>query len=91
MVEDQDGQVVLHGLLTATIPTKLGGDIDYIARTMEFEFPNPASTGVEITCVTTIERVEERTERTKLDASYVCETAEGTVVFRGQTEGVVMG
>jgi acyl dehydratase len=91
VVDDEEGQVVLHGLLTATMPTKLGGDINYLARTMEFEFPRPAYTGVEITCETTIERVEERNGRTELVASFVCETADGTVVLRGRTEGVVMG
>jgi hypothetical protein len=25
---DEDGRLLVHGLLTATIPTKLGGDID---------------------------------------------------------------
>lgn len=91
LVGDEEGQVVLHGLLTATMPTKLGGDIDYIARTMEFEFPRPAYTGVEITCETTIERVEERQGRTELEASFVCETENGDVVLRGWTDGVVMG
>lgn len=91
VVGDEEGQVILHGLLTATMPTKIGGDIDYIARTMEFEFPQPAYTGVEITCRTTIERVEEREGRTELEASFVCETADGEVVLRGATEGVVMG
>ena len=91
MVSNDEGQVVLHGLLTATMPTKLGGDMDYIAKTMEFEFPQPAYTGVEITCETTIDRIEEKDGRTELEASYVCETADGDVVLRGQTSGVVMG
>jgi acyl-CoA thioesterase FadM len=91
MVDDDEGQVVLHGLLTATMPTKLGGEINYLARTMEFEFPRPAYTGVEITCETTIERVAQREGRTELDASFVCETAAGDIVLRGRTEGVVMG
>lgn len=91
VVGDEEGEVILHGLLTATMPTKLGGDINYIARTMEFEFPQPAYTGVEITCETTIERVEERDGRTALEASFVCETAAGEVVLRGQTDGVIMG
>jgi 3-hydroxybutyryl-CoA dehydratase len=91
VVGDEDGQVVLHGLLTATMPTKLGGDINYLARTMEFEFPRPAYTGVEITCETTIERVEEADGRKELDASFVCETEDGDIVLHGRTEGVVMG
>lgn len=91
LVSDEEGQVVLHGLLTATMPTKLGGEMDYFARTMEFEFPRPAYTGVEITCETTIDRVEERDGRAELDASFICETADGDIVLRGRTEGVVMG
>jgi acyl dehydratase len=91
MVGNDDGQVVLHGLLTATMPTKLGGDMNYVARTMDFEFPNPVYTGVEITCETTIEHVEEGDGRTKLEATYRCETDDGVVVLRGETEGVVLG
>jgi len=90
MVANEDGQVVLHGLLTATMPTKVGGDIDYVARMMEFEFPRPAYTGVEITCEVTVERVEQRDGRTELDSSVVCETEHGDVVLRGRTEGVIM-
>jgi acyl dehydratase len=90
LVADAEGQVVLHGLLTATMPTKLGGDIDFLARTMEFEFPRPAYTGVEITCTTTYESVERGEDRTELVASFVCETETGEVVLRGRSEGVVM-
>jgi 3-hydroxybutyryl-CoA dehydratase len=86
---DSEGKVVLHGLLTATMPTKLGGDIDYVARTMTFEFPSPAYTGVEITCETTVERVERHDGRTEMDTSFVCETPDGTVVLRGETTGVL--
>ena len=91
LVEDDDGRVVVHGLLTATMPTKLGGDIDYLARTMEFEFPRPAHTGVEITCEATYESVEEHDDYTALEVSFVCETEHGDVVLRGRSEGVVMG
>jgi acyl dehydratase len=90
LVADEDDQVVLHGLLTASMPTKLGGDIDFLARTMEFEFPRPAYTGVEITCTTTYESVEERDGHTELEASFVCETEHGDVVLRGRSEGAVM-
>ncbi|WP_396612834.1 dehydratase [Haloferax sp. S1W] len=91
LAENEDGQIVLHGLLTATMPTKLGGDIDFLARTMEFEFPRPAHTGVEITCEATYESVEEHDDRTELAVSFVCETEHGDVVLRGRSEGVIMG
>lgn len=91
VVGDADGTVILHGLLTATMPTKLGGDIDYVARNMHFEFPQPAYTGVEITCTTTFEDVEENDGRTELAVSFECVTEHGDVVLEGSSEGVVMG
>lgn len=90
-VETEDGRVVLHGLLTATMPTKLGGEIDFLARTMEFEFPRPAFTGVKITCEATYESVEEREDGLGLEVSFVCETEAGDVVLRGRSRGVVKG
>jgi acyl dehydratase len=86
---DAEGRVVLHGLLTATMPTKLGGDLDLLARTMTFEFPRPAYTGVEVTCTATYESVTERENRTEVDVSFVSETPDGDVVLRGRCEGVV--
>ncbi|MEF8774329.1 MAG: dehydratase [Halobacteriales archaeon] len=90
VVENDEGRLVLHGLLTATMPTKIGGDVDYVARSMEFEFPRPAYTGEEIICELTVEDVARRDGRTELEASFVCETGAG-VVLRGRTDGVVMG
>ncbi len=38
---DQQGRVLVHGLLTATLPTKIGGDLNFIAREMTFQFHRP--------------------------------------------------
>ena len=35
---DAKGRLMVHGLLTATIPTKIGGDMNFIAREMKFQF-----------------------------------------------------
>ena len=42
---DSEGRLMVHGLLTATVPTKLGGDINYIAREITYEFLRSAFTG----------------------------------------------
>lgn len=89
LVEDTDGTVLVHGLLTATLPTKLGGDIDYLARSMRFEFPRPVYTGQAVTCELTVDSLEERDNRYALAASFECTTDDGTVVLRGETDGVV--
>ncbi|MCL7418025.1 MAG: dehydratase, partial [Halalkalicoccus sp.] len=60
---DEEGRLVVQGLLTATIPTKIGGDQEFIARTMEYDFRRPVYTGERITCEWTTETVEERADR----------------------------
>ena len=42
---DPDGRLIVQGLLTATLPTKIGGDLSFIARSMTFEFVRPVFTG----------------------------------------------
>ncbi|UHQ96049.1 hypothetical protein [Natrinema halophilum] len=42
---DDAGRLIAQGLLTATLPTKIGGELNYIARNMEFEFAEPAYIG----------------------------------------------
>jgi 3-hydroxybutyryl-CoA dehydratase len=50
MEQDEQGRLMVHGLLTASIGTKIGGDLHYIAREMEMEFLRPVFTGDTITC-----------------------------------------
>jgi len=89
LVAEEGEAVVVHGLLTATLPTKLGGDLDFLARTMEFEFPRPVYTGEAITCELTIDAVEERESGYDLAASFVCRNEADEVVMSGRSEGVV--
>ena len=35
---DAAGRLMVHGLLTATLPTKIGGDINFIARWLGGEY-----------------------------------------------------
>jgi acyl dehydratase len=90
LVAQSDGAVLVHGLLTATLPTKLGGDLDFLARRMVFEFPRPVHTGQSINCELNLDRVEERDDRYDLAASFECTTSDDEVVLRGEIEGVVM-
>ena len=57
---DEQGRLVIQGLLTATLPTKVGGDNNVLARTMNFEFLRPIFTGDTISCAVTIERYEKQ-------------------------------
>lgn len=86
---DADGRVMVQGLLTATMPTKLGGDHEVLALKMEFEFLHPVYTGERITCSATYERVVERDDRYEFTWDVVCENEEEKAVLDATIEGLV--
>lgn len=101
-VPDEDGRLLVHGLLTATMPTKIGGDLDVLARTMEFDFHRPVYTDQRIVCEVTVETVDRAddgsgddtgggTERAEIEADVVCHRDGDEVVLTGGFEGVVLG
>ena len=87
---DAQGRLMVQGLLTATLPTKLGGDLNYLAREMLFEFLRPVFSGDTIDCVVTVSRVEKQPGRTYLEFEIVCTNQAGKVVLRAWTKGVVL-
>lgn len=48
--KDENGQLIVQGLLTASIITKIGGDLNYVARKFDMEFVRPVFTGDTIRC-----------------------------------------
>jgi 3-hydroxybutyryl-CoA dehydratase len=88
-VPDEDGRLLVHGLLTATLPTKVGGDMDFLARTMEFDFRRPVYTGEEIRCRVRIARLDEREDRYVGEAVVECENEAGETVMTGGFDGII--
>ncbi|MEM4780746.1 MAG: MaoC/PaaZ C-terminal domain-containing protein [Halalkalicoccus sp.] len=86
---DEDGRLIVQGLLTATIPTKIGGDLEFLARTMEYDFRRPVYTGETITCEWETEAVEEREDRYEASGTAVCRNEDDVVVMTGYFEGLV--
>ena len=84
-----DGRRLVHGLLTATIPTKLGGDLDYLAREMHFEFLRPVYTGDTIRCTVRVTEVDARVDRVRLALAGACTNQHGEEVLRVATRGVI--
>jgi acyl dehydratase len=86
---DALGRRVVHGLLTASLATKLGGDIDYVARDMHFEFLRPVFTGDTIRCEMTITEVVPEEGRVRLTLTGSCRNQDGKEVLRFVSRGVV--
>jgi acyl dehydratase len=86
---DEQGRLLAHGLLTATLPTKLGGDLDYVARKMIFEFLKPVFAGDELRCEGRIDSLIRKPGRMKARLSFEVTNQRGELVLKGETTGVI--
>ena len=88
---DEQNRLVIQGLLTATLPTKVGGDYNVVARTMNFDFLRPVFTGDTIRCAVTIERYEKQVnDRIAIMANFQCTNQNEKTVLKGNFEGVIV-
>lgn len=89
MMPDEAGRLMVHGLLTATLPTKIGGDINFIAREMRFHFHRPVFAGDTVRCEVTIVELEEAEQFHQLKSRWSCRNQHGKEVMSGEATGVV--
>jgi 3-hydroxybutyryl-CoA dehydratase len=91
VLPDEQGRLVIQGLLTATLPTKIGGENNVLARTMNFEFLRPVFTGDSILCGVRIEELEPKdNNRTTIIATFLCTNQNEKQVLRGSFAGVIL-
>ncbi|MFC5587517.1 enoyl-CoA hydratase [Sporosarcina soli] len=88
---DEQGRFVIQGLLTATLPTKIAGDNNVLARSTNFEFLRTVYTGDTIICKVKIEKYEKQeNNRTAFIASFLCENQNEKEVLKGNVSGVIL-
>jgi acyl dehydratase len=85
---DEQGRVLVHGLLTASMATEVGGSYDVLARTMEYRFHEPVYTGERIRCDVEFTTVEAHDRGTDVEAE-VTWTRDGETVLAGSFDGVI--
>lgn len=91
LTPDEQGRLVVQGLLTATLPTKVGGAHNVLARTMTFEFARPVFTGDTIFCDVEIEQYERQPDnRTAITAAFNCRNQNGKRVLSGMFAGIIL-
>lgn len=88
-VRDEKGRLMAHGLLTATLPTKIGGDLNFIAREMIFRFVRPVFAGDTVECVVTLISTEPGDEYVKVVSEWTCTNQHGKEVMTGSASGVI--
>jgi len=89
LVPDAQGRLMAHGLLTATLPTKIGGDLNFIAREITFEFLRPVFAGDTIECEVTLLELEPEDQFMRMTSKWVCRNQHAKEVMTGKARGVV--
>jgi len=84
-----NGQLVVHGLLVASLATEIGGRMSYLARELDFEFSKPVFTGDTITCTVRIDEVVPEERRTRLRLSGEAVNQARVIVMRVRSSGIV--
>lgn len=89
MQQDDKGRIMVHGLLTASLGTKIGGDLNYIAREMVSEFVRPVFAGDTITCEVLLTNVEQMNGYKKVAIKSVYRNQLGKEVLFGSSHGII--
>src|SRR5687767_13716369 len=89
LVHDEQGRLMAHGLLTATLPTKVGGDMNIIARLMSYDLHRPAFSGDTIQCEVKLVVFTTGESSSTVVAHFVCPNQSGNDVMPGQLRGVI--
>jgi 3-hydroxybutyryl-CoA dehydratase len=74
---DAQGRLMAHGLLTATLPTKIGGDINFIAQQLTFAFHRPVFAGDTISCEVILIALVPGEKYVNLSTTWVCRNQDG--------------
>jgi 3-hydroxybutyryl-CoA dehydratase len=89
MKPDEKGRVMVQGLLTASTPTKLGGDLNYIAREMTFEFLRPVFANDTVRAQAVVKKVEQSEGHLEVEMDFECHNQDGKEVMKGKTRGII--
>ena len=79
---------ICHGLLTASLLTEIGGQIGWLASTMNFRFKGPVFVGETLSCRWVITSID---QNGRAKASVTISREDGTVVIEAEISGIVPG
>jgi acyl dehydratase len=89
ILPDEKGRIMVQALLTATLPAKIAGNMNYIVQEMMFEFILPVYVGDTIYCEVTITQLVREQKNTQVSAVLFCRNQDGKTVLTGRTSGII--
>ncbi len=89
-IPDELGRLMVQGLLTASLLTEIGGELNLLAREMNFIFLRPVYSGDIITCVLKIDNLQQMSKVTKIWVSWEFINQNKEPVLTGNGEGILV-
>ncbi|HVV83012.1 MAG TPA: hypothetical protein VHE35_08020 [Kofleriaceae bacterium] len=90
VVPDDQGRLLVHGLLVASLATEIGGRLDYLARVLDFEFLRPVRTGDTVRVTMQVDEAIAEPGRTRLRLSGHGVNQVGKEVMTVRSTGVIL-
>jgi len=79
---------ICHGLLAASLATEIGGQIGWLASSMNFRFKGPVYVGETITCTWVMTAID---QNGRAKASVTTTKEDGAAVIEAEINGIVPG
>ena len=79
---------ICHGLLVASLATEIGGQIGWLASSMNFRFKGPVYVGDTITCTWVMTAID---QKGRANASVTTTKEDGATVIEAEISGIVPG
>ena len=79
---------ICHGLLAASLATEIGGQIGWLASSMNFRFKGPVYVGETITCTWVMTAID---QKGRAKASVTTTKEDGATVIEADISGIVPG
>ena len=79
---------ICHGLLAASLATEIGGQIGWLASSMNFRFKGPVYVGETITCTWVMTAID---QKGRAKASVTTTKEDGATVIEAEINGIVPG
>lgn len=87
---DAQGRLIVHGLLVCAVPTRLGAEIDYVARDSQWLFIRPIYVGRPMSAKVKINAVEAEERWWRIGMDIRIRDENGRIAVRGESNGVIL-
>lgn len=89
-IPDENGELMIQGLLTATLPTTIGGEYDMLMYKMVYNLVKPVYTGDHIVCTVTVRDLYKKKDTNRIELEFSTKNQRNEEVLSGEIKGIIL-